>query len=32
MNADKLIKIAKLLDEKNHFSLADKVEKIAQID
>ena len=30
MNADKLIKIAKLLDEKNHFALADKVDKIAQ--
>ena len=30
MNADKLLKIAKLLDEKNHFALADKVDKIAQ--
>jgi hypothetical protein len=30
MNADKLIKIAKLLDDKNHFALADKVDKIAQ--
>ena len=30
MNADKLLKIAKLLDEKNHFVLADKVDKIAQ--
>lgn len=30
MNADKLIKIAKLLDEKNHFALADKFDKIAQ--
>lgn len=29
MNADKLIKIAKLLDEKNHFALADKVDRIA---
>jgi hypothetical protein len=30
MNADKLIKIAKLLDEKNQFVLADKFDKIAQ--
>jgi hypothetical protein len=30
MNADKLLKIAKLLDEKNQFALADKVDKIAQ--
>ncbi len=30
MNADKLLRIAKLLDEKNHFALADKVDKIAQ--
>jgi hypothetical protein len=30
MNADKLLKIAKLLDEKSHFALADKVDKIAQ--
>jgi Mg-chelatase subunit ChlI len=30
MNADKLIKIAKLLDEKNQFVLADKLDKIAQ--
>jgi hypothetical protein len=30
MNVDKLLKIAKLLDEKNHFALADKVDKIAQ--
>ena len=30
MNADKLIKIAKLLDEKNLYALADKVDKIAQ--
>jgi hypothetical protein len=30
MNADKLLKIAKLLDEKNHFALADKFDKIAQ--
>lgn len=29
MNADKLLKIAKLLDEKNHFALADKVDRIA---
>jgi hypothetical protein len=30
MNPDKLIKIAKLLDEKNQFALADKFDKIAQ--
>lgn len=30
MNADKLIKIAKILDEKNLYALADKVDKIAQ--
>jgi hypothetical protein len=30
MNADKLLKIAKLLDEKNLYSLADKVDRIAQ--
>jgi hypothetical protein len=30
MNTDKLLKIAKLLDEINHFALADKVDKIAQ--
>jgi len=30
MNADKLLRIAKLLDEKNHFALADKFDKIAQ--
>jgi hypothetical protein len=30
MNADKLLRIAKLLDEKNHFVLADKIDKIAQ--
>ena len=30
MNSDKLIKIARILDENNHFALADKVDKIAQ--
>ena len=30
MNSDKLIKIAKILDEKNLYALADKVDKIAQ--
>ena len=30
MNSDKLIKIAQILDENNHFALADKVDKIAQ--
>ena len=30
MNPDKLIKIAQILDENNHFALADKVDKIAQ--
>lgn len=30
MNADKLIKIARILDEKNLYALADKVDKIAQ--
>ena len=30
MNSDKLIKIAKILDENNHYALADKVDKIAK--
>lgn len=30
MNPDKLIKIAQILDENNHYALADKVDKIAQ--
>jgi hypothetical protein len=30
MNSDKLTKIAKILDENNHYALADKVDKIAQ--
>ena len=30
MNSDKLIKIAKILDEKNLYALADKVDKIAK--
>ena len=30
MNSDKLTKIAKILDENNHYALADKVDKIAK--
>ena len=30
MNSDKLNKIAQILDENNHYALADKIDKIAQ--
>ena len=30
MNSDKLNKIARILDENNHYALADKIDKIAQ--